>query len=77
MKTLDSLLNHKITVKINAVVMEDKNIEDIIPLVQLTKELPVDVRFIEEMPFNGTNSAVSLKWNYAQIYEHIKASFRV
>lgn len=77
MKTLDSLLNHKITVKINAVVMEDKNIEDIIPLVQLTKELPVDVRFIEEMPFNGTNSAVSLKWNYAQIYEHIKASFPV
>ncbi len=75
MKTLDSLLNHKITVKINAVVMEDKNIEDIIPLVQLTKELPVDVRFIEEMPFNGTYAAVSLKWNYAQIYEHIKASF--
>ena len=77
MKTLDSLLNHKITVKINAVVMEDKNIEDIIPLVQLTKELPVDVRFIEEMPFNGTNAAVSLKWNYAQIYEHIKTYFPV
>lgn len=75
MKTLDSLLEHKIKVKINAVVMEDQNIEDIIPLVTLTKELPVDVRFIEEMPFNGTNTTVSLKWNYKQIYEHIKTYF--
>lgn len=75
MKTLDSLLKHQIKVKINAVVMEDQNIEDIIPLVELAKELPVDVRFIEEMPFNGTNAAVSLKWDYTQIYEHIKASF--
>ncbi|AKH94466.1 GTP 3',8-cyclase MoaA [Elizabethkingia anophelis] len=75
MKTLDSLLNHKITVKINAVVMEDKNIEDIIPLVQLTKELPVDVRFIEEMPFNGTNAQISLKWNYTRILDHIKTYF--
>ncbi|KUY26392.1 cyclic pyranopterin phosphate synthase MoaA [Elizabethkingia ursingii] len=75
MKTLDSLLEHQIKVKINAVVMEDQNIEDIIPLVMLTKGLPVDVRFIEEMPFNGTNTAVSLKWNYKQIYEHIKTYF--
>ncbi|OPC59010.1 GTP 3',8-cyclase MoaA [Elizabethkingia miricola] len=75
MKTLDSLLKHKITVKINTVVMEDQNIEDIIPLVLLTKKLPVDVRFIEEMPFNGTDATVSLKWNYKQIYEHIKAYF--
>lgn len=74
-KTLDSLLKHKITVKINTVVMEDQNIEDIIPLVLLTKKLPVDVRFIEEMPFNGTDATVSLKWNYKQIYEHIKAYF--
>ncbi|PUB34730.1 cyclic pyranopterin monophosphate synthase subunit MoaA [Elizabethkingia sp. YR214] len=75
MKTLDSLLEHQIRVKINAVVMEDQNIEDIISLVTLTKELPVDVRFIEEMPFNGTNTSVSLKWDYKQIYEHIKTYF--
>jgi cyclic pyranopterin phosphate synthase len=61
--------------KINAVVMEDQNIGRYYSVVELAKELPVDVRFIEEMPFNGTNIAVSLKWNYTQIYEHIKASF--
>lgn len=75
MNTLDSLIQHQIKVKINAVVMEDKNIEDIIQLVQLTKELPVDVRFIEEMPFNGTNAEVSLKWNYTRILIILKPIF--
>ena len=55
-ETLQSLLHHKIPVKINAVVMDGKNIEDIIPLVNLTKDHDVSVRFIEEMPFNGKGS---------------------
>jgi molybdenum cofactor biosynthesis enzyme MoaA len=55
--------------------MERGNIEDIIPLVSLTKDLPVDVRFIEEMPFNGGNNDISLKWNFAQIYNYIKDHF--
>ncbi|PWN65943.1 GTP 3',8-cyclase MoaA [Chryseobacterium oncorhynchi] len=75
MKTLDSLLEHDIKVKINTVVMENQNIEDIIPLVLLTKQLPIDVRFIEEMPFNGNNADISLKWNYPKIYQHIKDHF--
>lgn len=75
MKTLDSLLQHHIQVKINTVVMENENIEDIIPLVELTKTLPVDVRFIEEMPFNGGDTDVSLQWNFSQIYNHIKEYF--
>ena len=53
METLDELLRYNIRVKINAVVMDGKNTQDIIPLVELTKDLPVSVRFIEEMPFNG------------------------
>ncbi len=59
MATLDELLKHDIDVKINAVVMEGKNTEDIIPLVELTKDLPVSVRFIEEMPFNGDGHTYS------------------
>ncbi|WP_153391711.1 GTP 3',8-cyclase MoaA [Chryseobacterium vaccae] len=75
MKTLEALLNHHIKVKINTVVMEGQNIEDLIPLVSLTKDLPVDVRFIEEMPFNGSTTEVSLKWDHAHIYNHIKSQF--
>ncbi|GAA4160373.1 GTP 3',8-cyclase MoaA [Chryseobacterium ginsenosidimutans] len=75
MKTLNSLLQHNIKVKINTVVMEDQNIDDMIPLVMLTKDLPVDVRFIEEMPFNGGTHSLSLKWNSVQILNHIKSHF--
>ncbi|AKK73972.1 molybdenum cofactor biosynthesis protein MoaA [Chryseobacterium gallinarum] len=76
MKTLDSLLRHGIRVKINAVVMEKQNIEDIIPLVLLTRELPVDVRFIEEMPFNGNKDMeTSLSWNHQKIYTYIIEHF--
>lgn len=76
LKTLDALLQHNIETKINAVVMDGKNTEDIIPLAALTKDLPVSVRFIEEMPFNGTEAhSPGLQWNYIRILEKIKEAF--
>jgi molybdenum cofactor biosynthesis protein A len=73
MKTLDELLKHNIEVKINAVVMDGKNTQDIIQLVELSKELPISVRFIEEMPFNGDGHVYGgLKWDYVRILDEIK-----
>jgi len=73
METFHELIRHGITTKINAVIMAGKNTEDILPMVQLTKEYPVSVRFIEEMPFNGTEGQrPSLDWNYKRIIEHIR-----
>ena len=45
-KTLDLLLSHKIPVKINTVVMDGKNIDDIVPLIELTRSNNISVRFI-------------------------------
>jgi molybdenum cofactor biosynthesis protein A len=74
--TLQALIHHNIPVKINAVVMEGKNIDDIIPLVELTKKYPVSVRFIEEMPFNGEGSHYpTLHWTYLKIAEHIRQQY--
>ncbi len=73
--TLHELLRHDIQVKINAVVMEGRNTEDIIPLVELTKELPVSVRFIEEMPFNGNGTYEGLSWDHLRILNTIKERF--
>ena len=76
MDTLEQLLKQDMDVKINAVVMEGKNIQDIEPLVALTKELPLSVRFIEEMPFNGGDKHYnSLVWDYVKILETIKEAF--
>jgi len=66
--TLQQFIRHGIPVKINAVVMDGKNIDDILPMVEMTRSLPVSVRFIEEMPFNGEGSHhTSLPWTYKKI----------
>ena len=76
MATMDELLKHDMEVKINAVVMDGKNTRDIIPLVELTKQLPVSVRFIEEMPFNGDGHVYQgLSWDHVRILDEIKAAF--
>ncbi|MCO6475822.1 MAG: GTP 3',8-cyclase MoaA [Phaeodactylibacter sp.] len=76
METFHALLEHGIPTKINAVVMEGKNTEDILPMVEMTKEYPVSVRFIEEMPFNGEGSNYpTLAWNHRKILAHIKEHY--
>lgn len=76
MRTLDELLKHDLDVKINAVVMDGKNTQDIIPMVDLTKQLPVSVRFIEEMPFNGDGHIYTgLKWDYVRILNEIEGFY--
>lgn len=61
-----------IPVKINMVVMDGRNTEDIIPMAELTRDKGVQIRFIEEMPFNGTGvHPGSLRWNYRTIHEHL------
>ncbi|KGE88166.1 MAG: GTP 3',8-cyclase MoaA [Phaeodactylibacter xiamenensis] len=76
MATYRALLEHNMPTKINAVVMDGKNIEDIIPMAMLTQKDPVSVRFIEEMPFNGEGAHYeTLAWNHRQILKHLQASF--
>ena len=76
LEALDTLIANDITVKLNAVVMEDKNIDDIISLVELTRQLPIAVRFIEEMPFNGgAQHYTQLTWDHAKILAHIQQAY--
>jgi molybdenum cofactor biosynthesis protein A len=76
MRTMEELLKHNIGVKINTVVMDGKNTQDILPLAELTKQLPVSVRFIEEMPFNGDGHEYSgIAWDHVRILEEIKQTY--
>jgi molybdenum cofactor biosynthesis protein A len=75
-ETLQWLLKYEIPVKINAVVMDGKNIDDLLPMVELTRQHPVAVRFIEEMPFNGEGSHYpKLNWTYKKIMDWISAHY--
>ena len=76
MKTFDALLKYGISTKINAVVMEGKNEDDLIPLARLTKDLPVGVRYIEEMPFNGEGAHYDkLWWSHQRILPKLQEHF--
>jgi cyclic pyranopterin phosphate synthase len=75
-RTLNLLLENEIPVKINTVVMDGKNTDDIISLIELTKNQNVSVRFIEEMPFNGEgNHYPTLVWTHKKILDHIREHY--
>ncbi len=63
-KTYDNillLLNNGFEVKINTVLMKGVNDDEILDFINLTKDLAINVRFIEFMPFDGN------KWNQKQL----------
>jgi len=72
LKTFDAILENDIPLKINSVMMAGKNEEDIFGLVDLAKNHPVGVRFIEEMPFNGEGNKPEYFMSYTKIIETIK-----
>lgn len=71
------LLESGFEVKLNCVVAENKNIQDIIPFVELTKKYPLAVRFLEEMPFNGGTDFKVPLWSHQEIYSHILGHYPV
>ncbi|MEY4937139.1 MAG: hypothetical protein RIS64_3498 [Bacteroidota bacterium] len=76
MKTLEGLLKYDIKTSINSVVMQGKNEADMLSLVELTKNDPISVRFIEEMPFNGNGSHYeTLHWHYRRILDFLKSHY--
>ncbi|NXT56232.1 MOCS1 protein, partial [Pluvianellus socialis] len=51
-------------VKVNCVVMRGFNEDELLDFVDFTKDLPLDVRFIEYMPFDGN------KWNFKKMVSY-------
>ncbi|HAA20597.1 MAG TPA: GTP 3',8-cyclase MoaA [Cytophagales bacterium] len=72
----EALMKYGMKTKINAVLMEEHNLDDIIPFAALTEKDKVAVRFIEEMPFNGGSKGyVPIKWNARRILEEVKGAY--
>ena len=49
----ESLMDHDIPVKINAVIQKGINDDELVAMANLAAKYPIEVRFIEFMPFNG------------------------
>jgi cyclic pyranopterin phosphate synthase len=69
------LLSRGIQVKINVVVMKGINDNELIDFVEWTRTAPIDVRFIEFMPFNGNKWSSERVVTAKEMLEQISTRF--
>ncbi|MCX2679936.1 GTP 3',8-cyclase MoaA [Galbibacter sp. EGI 63066] len=75
-ENLIRLITEGFNVRVNFIVLDGQNVEEILPVLELTKYYDVSVRFLEEMPFNGgSKNFNTIKWDYKTIYEYIAGHF--
>ncbi|CAH8506656.1 unnamed protein product [Schistosoma bovis] len=63
------------SVKVNCVVMKNFNEDELCDFVELTRYLPIEVRFIEYMPFSGNSWELSKLFSYKQMLNIIQNSY--
>ncbi|MCB9245223.1 MAG: GTP 3',8-cyclase MoaA [Flavobacteriales bacterium] len=64
-----------IPTKLNMVVMAGYNDEDISAMAALARDRDLEIRFIEEMPFNGKSHEHQLYWDHRKLRDHLFAHF--
>jgi cyclic pyranopterin phosphate synthase len=77
LSNIQLLLKHPFEVKINVVVMNGVNSDEISDFIAFTKDNNVDVRFIEFMPFPGNHWKKEQVFSYDQILDAIKEQYPV
>lgn len=72
MNNINLLLKNEFYVKINTVVVKGINDDEINTFIEWTRDLPIHVRFIEFMPFNGNKWDWNKVVTYKEILERIE-----
>lgn len=74
-KNILLLVKEGFTVKVNAVLMKGFNDDEIIDFINFTKDLPISVRFIEFMPFDGNKWDIGKMVSYAEVMAYVNNAF--
>ena len=72
---IELLLHHQFKVKINMVVMKGFNENEIIDFIEWTMHYPVEVRFIEFMPFSGNRWTSNRVFSLQEILSVINTKY--
>lgn len=73
---LMTMIEEGFNLRINFIVLDNQNVQDVIPILKLQEHYPVSVRFLEEMPFNGGSKQFdAITWNYKKILDYIKSHY--
>ncbi len=75
MDNIHLMLSRNIIVKINVVVMKGLNDGEILDFIAWTKDLPVQVRFIEFMPFDGNRWTSNQVFTWKDMLEQIETKY--
>ena len=75
MNTFETALEYGLPLKVNAVIQDGWNTDEIVPLARLAAKNPVEVRFIEEMPFGAMRSFQNPRWRAGRILEVLRHHF--
>lgn len=74
LKAIDKAVALRLRVKLNVVVMQGLNDDEVLDFVAFTRDRDLEVRFIEYMPFGGNNYARSKLLPSAELRERITAA---
>lgn len=69
------LVKEGFKVKVNAVLMKGFNENEIVDFIHFTKDLPISVRFIEFMPFDGNKWDLSKMVSYGEVMKIVFDAF--
>src|SRR5579863_2673210 len=73
---IELLLHHGFDVKINVVVMKGFNEEEINDFIRWTKHIPLQIRFIEFMPFTGNRWTNNKVFSMQEMHAKINTQFQ-
>ena len=74
LRAIDEALEAGLRVKVNCVVMRSVNDDELADFVRLTKERPLEVRFIELMPFQGNAWSKERFMSWQEMKKQIEAA---
>ncbi len=77
LKNIRLAISNRIALKINMVVIRDSNHDEIIDFVNLTRKYPVEIRFIEFMPFRDNQWNLYRNYSYQEILDLIRSNYKV
>ncbi|MDU8885068.1 GTP 3',8-cyclase MoaA [Yeosuana sp. MJ-SS3] len=75
-KNIMLLINEGFRVKLNAVLIKNFNDNEIINFIELTKQYPFSVRFIEFMPFDGNKWDKEKMVSYAEVMSLVNDNYK-
>lgn len=74
-ENIQLLVKNGFTVKINTVLIKGFNDNEIVDFIALTKDLPISIRFIEFMPFDGNNWNISKMVSYNEVMQQLSVFY--